>query len=582
MDSTRLIPACLRRRALALFLPVALFSSAAATEPGPGCVARPYRADGSVSRAHRTVRPDRFGAPARHPVAARGNVHLLVLLAEFSDLPHRIAPSRFGELLFGANGSMRDYYDEVSGGRLDLTGDLHGWVPLPRSQWSYSQGSGGTGAYPNNGQGLAEDAVEAAISAGLDLAEYDADGDGIVDALLVIHSGQGFEWAGEDDPRFAVSSDPDPDAINSHKWVLPDGNFGPGLPEVDDYFTCPELQLVRPGQFPSWSDSIATVGVFCHEFGHMLGLPDIYDTESFDSRVGFWEVMDFGSWASMPGDPPGTGPVHFSAWPKLFLDWSAPDALVPIVGEILEGEVALVSATLGGAPLQLLDNPGGVDWTADEAGQGEYFLAEVRTREGWDAGLPGEGLLIYHVDESSESNRAADHPDGGGILVLLPQDGSLLLGQSGNDPWPGFQTVFGPASHPSSDLHDGTSTGVVLSGIGPVEAGEVRLSIYVPGLRTDIPLPFALPNPFRPASDGEVTLLFSLDTTPPSGVGATIHDVQGRLVRRLDMSTWGGAGGRSVRWDGRRQDGRPALPGVYFFRVDGPGFRGSGRVVVLR
>ena len=211
-----------RGRRLAFTAGVWLFAGPALA--GPSCVV-PGFGDDPETRARLIRTPassSEAAASARLAVPSVGSVRLLVILAEFADKPHRIEPARFEELLFGPGPapSVADYYTAVSGGRLSLHGDVFGWVTLPQTQFYYSQNEGGIGSYPNNGQRLAEDAVLAAIaSAGLDLAPYDSNGDRIVDALLVIHSGQGFEWAGTSGPS-AFSTDPDPSAINSHKWSV--------------------------------------------------------------------------------------------------------------------------------------------------------------------------------------------------------------------------------------------------------------------------------------------------------------------------------------------------------------------------
>jgi immune inhibitor A len=525
-------------------------------------------------------------APARRAVPRTGDTHLLVILAEFSDTPHRIEPARFDRLLFAADTvSMRTYYDEVSRGAFQLTGDLHGWVTLPRTKQYYSQGVGGVGSYPTNGQRMAEDALTEAIDGGLDLSAYDADTDGFVDALLVIHSGQGYEWAS----NAQVTPEHDTDAINSHKWALRRTDYGAGLPEVEDYFTCPELQLARKIHYPAWDDSIATIGVYCHEFGHMLGLPDFYDTFTFENRIGHWDLMDYGSWCGLllPGDLPS----HYSAWSRMFLGWTTEETLPPPTGDTLGETLTLAPVTAEGVPLRLLSNPGGVDWSMGSPGDGEFFLAEVRRREGFDAALPADGLILFHADESREGNRTDENPDGGGLLLLLPQDEvvSVMPGNAAADPWPstGGQNAFDSTSTPSSRLFDGTDSGVELREITQPDAeGRVFFFAAAPLDKTMIPpIPFARPNPFRPGSEETVQLVVSLvpDATGEDA-SVTIHDLSGRRLRTLRVSAGDFAGDRRVaRWDGRDDDGRPLPSGVYFFGVaGGAGDGGAGKILLLR
>jgi immune inhibitor A len=561
---------------------LAIAASALARVDRPQCVVPPPSIPGLAARSARAIGAG--GGEAETRAAPTGSLRLLVILAEFSDLPHRIAASRYGPHLFGGGLTLSTYYDEASEGRLDVTGDVYGWFTLPQSELYYSGGSQGVGAYPNNGQKLAEDAVAAAIAGGLNLANYDADGDDVVDALLVIHSGEGYEWAGTAGPG-ALTPVPDPNAINSHKWVVVDGDFGPGLPRVADYFTGPELQRARTILFPAWTDSIATIGVFCHEMGHVLGLPDIYDVQTAESRLGDWEIMDAGVWTYVRTDPPvslpGALPSHFSAWARTFLGWTAPIVVAPPVGELEQRSLTLTSASAGGAALQLRQNPGGVDWTQAAPGTGEYFLAEVRTQQGFDAGLPGEGLLVYHVDEGRRDNVAARYADGAGLLLLAPQDDRLSPNDDEDDPWPGAQSEFGPASAPSSALHDGSPSGVTLSAITAPSAGEVSLTADVVNLDTGVALPFARPNPWSPSAGGDVSLVVDVAAAAAPGVTVSVFDLLGRRVRTLDAVSEFASPGRIARWDGRADDGTKLPAGVYFFRVRG-GPSGVGRVVMLR
>ncbi|MFN8180160.1 MAG: M6 family metalloprotease domain-containing protein [bacterium] len=567
--------------ALRAGLALALLAGAAVAAPAdagrPQCVigAPPV----AVPGRRVAVASARGGGFALTTAPHSGALRVLVILAEYSDLPHHIAAARYASHLFGSGTTITSYYDELSGGRLTVTGDVHGWFTLPQTEHYYSNGEQGVTAYPHNGQKLAEDAVAAAIAGGVNLADYDADGDHVVDALLVIHSGEGYEWAGNP----GLSPLPDPDSINSHKWVVTNGDFGSGLPRVEDYFTGPELQRAVPF-FHSWSDSIATIGVLCHELGHVLGLPDFYDTQLGTSRIGPWEIMDAGVWNWVESDPavslPGALPGHFSAWSRMFLGWASPVIVAPPVGDIAEQALAVPSASTGGSPLQLLDNPGGVDWTSSAPGGGEYFLAEVRARAGFDAGLPGEGLLVFHVDEGRSGNVASAYADGAGLLLLVPQDGSLLPQNERDDPWPGIgHTTFDEDSDPSSALNDGSPSGVALSAIHPLSAGSVALTATVVNLRTEVPIPFARPNPYRPSTDGEVSLVLNL-----AGVAApvtvTITDLLGRRVRTLDASSFSSPG-RIARWNGRADDGTKLPAGVYFFRARG-GASGAGRVLLLR
>lgn len=564
------------RSIAAIIASLTVFTEAGAS--GPACPAPPVD-PAAVARTGGT--PWEPALEGRAIPGTSGNVHLLVILAEFADRPHRIDPSRFEQLLFGEQGAtLRDYYLEVSGGRLEVTGEVVGWVPLPESQFYYSQGNGGIGGYPTNGQRMTEDAVLAAVGGGgLDLRDYDADADAVVDALLVIHSGQGREWSASN-----LTTERDDLAINSHKWVVRQSTLQPGAPRVEDYFTCPELQLVKPIVSPTWTDSIATLGVFAHEFGHVLGLPDFYDTgDPGINHVGVWDLMDYGTWTRVDNsEPPGATPAHFSAWSKTFLGWVEPLALDPPIGETAEASISLASATLGGSPLQALPNPFGVDWTPSRPGTGEYFLAEYRTRDGYDAGLPGEGILVYHVDESRRDNSALTNPGDGRLLQLEPRDGETSVSPLADvvtELWPGAgENSFDASSRPSSDFHDGSPSGVGFSGM-TAGGGSAAFLASVANLRSEVGAPFARPNPWHPSTHGPVRLVVSLDAAGTTG-SLHVYDVTGRRVRTLTASGFD-PGGRVATWDGLAEDGRPVAAGLYFLHLEGAS-GATGKVVLVR
>jgi immune inhibitor A len=552
----------------------------ASAADAPHCVAPPFVPEGGL-RGRGAVPPAVARGGGRALVPGTGSVHLLVILAEFADKPARVPAARFPDHLFGAGLSMATYYADASEGALAMTGDVHGWVGLPQTAAYYAGGSGGAGVgpYPNNGQRMAEDAVQAALNDGLDLDGYDADGDGVVDALLVIHSGQGWEWASSS----ALTPEPDPYAINSHKWVVRQEDFGVGT-RVEDYFTCPELLIPRFNVAPGWTDSIATIGVYCHEFGHMLGLPDFYDTQTFENRVGVWDLMDYGTWNRITGDPsrvaPGVLPGLFSGWSRAWLGWEDPLTVGASPGQTETVPLDLEPVSGGGGAVHLGGNPLGVDWAPGSPGSGEFFVAEARARTGWDEGLPAEGMLIYHVDESRPTNRASDSPNGGGLLVLVPEDGDFDLGTRAGDPWPGTQTSFGPLSSPSSARFDGSESGVSVDGITAGAGGTASATFNVRNLEVPVPLPYASPNPWFPARDGSVALRLSIDGPVASSARVTVYDLLGRRVRVLGSGDLGPED-RVALWDGRGEGGAPVPAGVYFFRAEG-GVSGTGKVLLLR
>ena len=268
---------------------------------------------------------------------------VLVLLVEYSDFKHNnvvqepgymyskdFNQKHYQDLMFGDkefelfNGdkvkTFKQYYEEQSGGSYSVDGKVSNWLTVPGTAKDYGSDNpkGGNDNLPGakGPRGLVKDSLNAAVKAGINLAEYDefdqydldGDGnlnepDGLVDHLMILHAGTGQEAGG------GTLGD---DAIWSHRWTL-DGvypianttsnskNWG-GKMAAFDYTVQPED---------------GAVGVFAHEFGHDLGLPDEYDTQytGQGEPVASWSIMSGGSWN---GNIAGAEPTSFSPQNKEF------------------------------------------------------------------------------------------------------------------------------------------------------------------------------------------------------------------------------------------------------------------------
>ncbi len=242
------------------------------------------------------------------------------------------------DMMFGKGESFKDFYTKLSNGRFVAKGDVSDWVTVPYNEARYghnpvagdgtSQASGywnyigDTATAWYNAQKAAGQ-TDAQITAYLkqfdkvDRYDFDGDGnfnepDGYIDHFQAIHAGEGEEAGGGAQGA---------DAIWSHRWYAfstnagktgPAGNLLGGVPLgssgiwIGDYTTEPEN---------------GGLGVFTHEFGHDLGLPDLYDTAGGDNGTGFWTLMSGGSWLNHGGDAIGTTPGNMGAWEKLQLGW---------------------------------------------------------------------------------------------------------------------------------------------------------------------------------------------------------------------------------------------------------------------
>ena len=331
-------------------------------------------------------------------------LHCLIILADFDDMTHESGrhtePAEFDTLLFSQNqwepGSMTDYYWETSYGQALLVGQVTQWYRMPELYSYYVNGQRGFGSYPRNAQRLTEDAVLAA-DPDVDFSLYDNSGDGQVDALFIVHAGPGYEDTGN------------LNYIHSHAWVT---SYPMYLDNVMVRRYSMEPEETGGGQ-------LVRIGVFCHEYGHVLGLPDLYDYDYDSDGVGMWSVMAGGSWGGG-----GATPVHFDGWCKYSLGWANPT----VVDDPLAAEQ--VEAVEFSPDIYQLYSQG--------IGRAEFFIVENRRRQVFDVSIPGDGLLIYHVDENAPNNDNQDH-----YKVAVEQaDGEFDLehnrGADAGDPWPGL------------------------------------------------------------------------------------------------------------------------------------------------
>ncbi len=373
----------------------------------------------------------------------KGALRLLILLVDFSDNVGGRNAAEFRDMLFSMGtyptGSMRDFYKENSYGQLDVDGQVVGWLRLPQPYAYYVNGDNGgdASAYPHNAKRMVEDALALAAQQ-VDFRQFDSDGDQYLDGLFVIHAGGGAEA----DPNPATRAQ----KIWSHQWTIPQPFVSNGI-KAYSYLTVPE-------------DS--RVGVCCHEFGHMLGLPDLYDTTYQSEGVGAWCVMGAGSWNNG-----GLTPGHFCVWSKARLGWIRPI-------------VVKRARRLTLRPMEHYRRAAYRLWKKGKGGD-EYFLIENRQLVGFDAKLPAGGLLIWHIDDSEHNN---DHP--GDYWVGLRQaDGKQDLEMGRNrgdtgDPYPGStkKKRFDATSTPSSVDQFGNATGVAVTGIA-IKGGVCACKVKV-------------------------------------------------------------------------------------------------------
>ncbi len=442
-------------------------------------ISKSYQQGGLVEKIQRQAEMKRMiqlGKMSSTESALIDTTYLPVLLGSYSNSSSTFSVADFQALLFdGPNptGTMTDYYQQVSYGSFYMTGDVYGWYQAPSTQ----------SFYVNRDNGLAGGApqfvMDLAIMADgdVDFGQYDNDGpdgipnsgddDGKVDALVIVHTGGGAE-AG------------DSDNIWSHRWSLSSGGVGSyttndprangGYIRIDDYIIQPELS-------GSGTDkNMIEIGVFCHEFGHVLGLPDLYDTDDAPNEtsegVGNWCLMSGGSYG---GDGRHSEkPVHMSAWCKEALGWIYP---VVVNANYQDVQFPQVESDVLPVVYKIWKN-GNIDYFSSYFGARlplgrEYFLVENRQKTGFDEYIYSGGLLVWHVDNSKSSNRDEFHK----LVDLEEADGMNHLDDGYNrgdvgDPFPGGMnnTTFDEFSNPNSINYNDNPTQVAIWNISPSDS----------------------------------------------------------------------------------------------------------------
>ncbi|GAA2038378.1 immune inhibitor A [Terrabacter terrae] len=237
------------------------------------------------------------------------------------------------DMMFGQGESFRDFYQKQSNGRFLAKGDVSDWVKVPYNESRY-----GSNKYADNStywpfvRDTAKAWYDSQVAAGktqaeikaylaqfdkVDRYDYDHDGnfnepDGYIDHFQAIHAGEGEEAGGGTEGE---------DAIWSHRWYAYSTDEGKTGPDFN------KLGGVPLGDTGMWIGDYTTepenggLGVFAHEFGHDLGLPDLYDTQGGDNSTAFWTLMSGGSWLNHGTDSIGTTPGYMGPWEKLQLGW---------------------------------------------------------------------------------------------------------------------------------------------------------------------------------------------------------------------------------------------------------------------
>lgn len=270
-----------------------------------------YRKEGRLSSLMKSVSASQSKSGmniSKVSPLASGTMRIPVILVQYSGTAFNAASTTtvYSNLLNGATASdlsVRKYYSDMSNGRLAMQFDIYGPVTVSQNLSYYGtniSGIEGNDAHPGQLVNEAVSALIAAVGASTDFSIYDNDSNGSVDSVVIIHYGRGEEVSGIDDQIWA------------HQWDLVSAkNNGDGAGVVTTDGVTFNIYTIQPEYVAVTADS--TPGVFCHELGHVLGLPDLYDTSYATNGVGDWSLMGSGSWGD---DAKGTRPAPLLAWER--------------------------------------------------------------------------------------------------------------------------------------------------------------------------------------------------------------------------------------------------------------------------
>lgn len=316
-----------------------------------------------------------------YPTVGEGEVHSLVVLIEYADTKFTIpdvqqAISRLcneeGYSDYGAKGSARDYYRVASGGKFNPVFDVT--RPITLSETSKYYVGYGTGSICDRfGDAIRQSLTELHESGEVDFSKYDYDGDGVVDNVYFFFAGYGQADTGRTDCIWPHQADYQMfmDAYDMPELVF-DGK------RIASYACSAELK----GSVPQINQPyLCGIGTFCHEYGHVLGLPDLYDTVGGNTESpGYWDIMAYGSY-----NDKSTCPPMMSAYERWLCRWLELDEAEP-------GTTYCLSPATS-------DGYNGMRISIPTFGKArEFYIIESRADESWDKPLADHGLVIWHID----------------------------------------------------------------------------------------------------------------------------------------------------------------------------------------
>lgn len=362
-------------------------------------------------------------------VPHKGTAKVPIILVNFSNVSFKnssTANATFTEFFMGEdNLSCHKYFSDASNGLYDPQFDIIGPFTVANNR-KYYGGSSGNGN-DEKPQYLVRDALQLADPT-TDFSEYDNDGDGIVDVVIVLYAGVGQASSGV------------AEAVWPCQWSLSSG--GVGKYNTNDGVKCDKFAVFNELNGANQS-KIDGPGTFCHEFSHCLGLPDFYETTYYYGYMGMdvWSLMDYGCY-----NDDGYTPCGYTAYEKAFMGWIT----------LLEGQ----PNTKYNLPVLNKEGEQNTDAVIliNSKDKNEYFIFENRDKQGWDKYMDDKGMLITHVTYSSSawSNNSVNNYSLQ-RMTIVPADNKFDTYTRSGDLWPkSYAYEFTNTSVPAATTNTGS------------------------------------------------------------------------------------------------------------------------------
>ena len=366
----------------------------------------------------------------------KGSPRSLVLLVSFADLEFGETLQDFRDLLNksgynhnGATGSCRDYFIASSDSIFSPQFDCYGPFKVSKNM-EYYGGNDGKSTSKHANEMVAE-ACQLAHEAGVNFKDYDTNNDGVLDNVFVF-------FAGHNEAEGASEKTIWPHQSNiSNMDVRLDGVLAAS-------YACTSEYRGVDGK------TRCGIGTFCHEFGHVLGQPDFYDTDYNYYSVSNWDIMCSGCYNNDGNTPP-----TYSAYERMYLDWLTPKQLT------LPGQYTLTDVPFHKEAYLIAATTHNLSSTNPDPN--EFFLLDYRSGDNeWDKSLPGLGMIVWHIDYSSSAWKSNTPNNGPTIMRMHLEEANGIgwkkraEGEPGraSDVYPGTQNVtsFTPTLHNGTQL----------------------------------------------------------------------------------------------------------------------------------